>query len=44
MGHKTKNTPRSFLLRAYLAKGGDARAGSYRDSVTRLFLETADKL
>lgn len=32
------------ILRAYLAKGGDARAGSYRDFVTRLFLETADKL
>jgi predicted TIM-barrel fold metal-dependent hydrolase len=32
------------ILRAYLAKGGDARLGSYRDFVTRLFVEMADKL
>jgi predicted TIM-barrel fold metal-dependent hydrolase len=32
------------ILRAYLAKGGDARVGSYRDFVTRLFIEMADKL
>jgi predicted TIM-barrel fold metal-dependent hydrolase len=32
------------ILRAYLAKGGDARVGSYRDFVTRLVVEMADKL
>jgi len=32
------------LLRAYLAKGGDACAASYRDFATRLFVEAADKL
>jgi predicted TIM-barrel fold metal-dependent hydrolase len=32
------------ILRAYLAKGGDARLGSYRDFVTRVFIEAVDKL
>jgi hypothetical protein len=32
------------LLRVYLAAGGDARAGSYRDFVTRLVVEMANKL
>jgi len=32
------------ILRAYLAQGGDARVGSYRDFVTRLLIETADRL
>jgi hypothetical protein len=32
------------ILRAYLAKGGDARIGSYRDFVTRVFVEAVDKL
>jgi hypothetical protein len=32
------------ILRAYLAKGGDAKLGSYRDYVTRLMIEMADKL
>lgn len=32
------------ILRAFLAKGGDARLGSYRDFVTRLCIEMADKL
>ncbi len=32
------------ILQAYLAKGGDARAGSYRDFVTRLVVEMAEKL
>ena len=32
------------LLRAYMAQGGDARLGSYRDFVTRLCVEMAEKL
>ena len=32
------------ILRAYLAKGGDARIGSYRDFVTKLMIEMAGKL
>jgi len=32
------------ILRAYLAKGGDAQLGSYRDYVTRLVSEMAEKL
>jgi hypothetical protein len=32
------------ILRAYLAKGGDAKAGSYRDFVTQLFIDMANKL
>lgn len=32
------------ILRAYLARGGDAKAGSYRDFVTRLVVEMADRL
>jgi hypothetical protein len=32
------------ILKAYLAKGGDARAGSYRDFVTRLVVDMAEKL
>jgi hypothetical protein len=32
------------ILRAFLAKGGDARLGSYRDFVTGLCIEMADKL
>ena len=32
------------ILKAYLAKGGDARAGSYRDFVTRLVVDMAQKL
>ncbi len=32
------------ILRAYLAQGGDARLGSYRDFVTRLCVEMAEKL
>jgi hypothetical protein len=32
------------ILLAYLAKGGDVRAGGYRDFVTRLCIEMANKL
>jgi predicted TIM-barrel fold metal-dependent hydrolase len=32
------------ILLAYLKQGGDAKAGSYRDFVTRLVIETANKL
>lgn len=32
------------VLRAYLAKGGDARLGSYRDFVTQLFVDMANRL
>lgn len=32
------------ILLAYLEKGGDVRAGSYRDFVTRLCIEMANKL
>ena len=32
------------ILRAYLAQGGDARVGSYRDFMTRLCIEMAEKL
>jgi predicted TIM-barrel fold metal-dependent hydrolase len=32
------------ILRAYLAKGGDAQLGSYRDFVTRLTIEMANQL
>jgi predicted TIM-barrel fold metal-dependent hydrolase len=32
------------ILRAYLAKGGDARLGSYRDFVTQLCIDMANKL
>ncbi len=32
------------ILQAYLAQGGDARLGSYRDFVTRLCVEMAEKL
>ena len=32
------------ILRAYLAKGGDAKAGSYRDFVTKLVIEMTEKI
>jgi predicted TIM-barrel fold metal-dependent hydrolase len=32
------------ILRAYLAKGGDARVGSYRDFVTNLVVDMANRL
>ena len=32
------------ILRAYLAKGGDAKAGSYRDFVTQLCIDMANRL
>jgi hypothetical protein len=32
------------ILRANLKQGGDVKAGSYRDFVTRLFIDMADKL
>ena len=32
------------IMVSYLAAGGDAKAGSYRDFVTKMLIETADKL
>lgn len=32
------------ILRSYLAKGGDAQLGSYRDYFTRLATEMEEKL
>jgi hypothetical protein len=32
------------IMLSYLAAGGDAKAGSYRDFVTKMLINTANKL